>query len=70
MKNNFDEVQLRTMMKYHLYEYFDGINRCESLLGDQKTNISTFNAMHHALQKLVELSSCLSIIVDWFWNYV
>ena len=68
MKNNFQEVQLRTMMKYYLHEYFDGINGCESLLGDYKTKITTFNAMHHAWQKLVELSICLPTIVDWFGN--
>ena len=68
MKNNFAEVQLRTMMKYYLHEYFDGVNGCESLLGDYKIKITTFNAMHHAWQKLVELLICLPSIVDWFGN--
>lgn len=55
-------------MRVYLKKYFDGINGCQSLLGDMKTKVTVFNSMHHAWQKLVECMICLPSITDWYGN--
>ena len=68
LKNNLDEVHTRTMMRVFLHKYFDGVNGNVSMLYDMKTKLNVFNAMHHAMQKLIECMICLPTIVDWYGN--
>jgi hypothetical protein len=64
----FQEWNTRRMMRACLSANFDGINGASASLLLANTNILTFNQMHHAWAKFVQIMISLPAIVDYIGN--